>query len=70
MQAFETKRGKILLVINKRDRAVQFQLPAEADGASVSLVAPSTGDHPPAQEFLHGHLFSLEPFEVAVVQYK
>ena len=70
VQAFETNRGRTLLVINKRDRAGQFQLPAEADGASVSLVAPSTGDHPPAQEFLHGHLFSLQPFEVAVVQYK
>jgi hypothetical protein len=70
VQAFETKQGKTLLVINKRNRAEQITLPADADGASVSLVAPSTGDHAPAQETLHGRTLSLQPFEVAVLQYK
>lgn len=70
VQAFETSHGKSLLVINKRNRAEQITLPADADGASVSLVAPSTGDHAPAQETLHGRTLSLQPFEVAVLQYK
>jgi len=70
VQAFETKQGKSLLVINKRNRAEQITLPAEADGAAISLVAPSTGDHAPAQETLHGRILSLQPFEVAVLQYK
>jgi hypothetical protein len=70
VQAFDTKQGKKLLVINKRNRAGQVTLPADAEGASVTLVAPSTGDHPPAEEKLQGRSLSLQPFEVAVVQYK
>jgi len=70
IQAFETGHGKVLLVINKRNRAEQVTLPAEADGATVSLVAPSTGDHAAAKEQLQGHILSLQPFEVAAVQYK
>jgi len=70
IQAFDTKQGKTLLVINKRNRAGQVTLPADAEGATVSLVAPSTGDHAPAEEKLQGRSLSLQPFEVAVVQYK
>jgi len=70
VQAFDTKQGKTLLVINKRNRAEQVTLPADAEGASVTLVAPSTGDHAPAEEKLQGRSLSLQPFEVAVVQYK
>ncbi len=70
IQAFETGHGKVLLVINKRNRTEQITLPAEAEGATVSLVAPSTGDHAAAKEQLQGHVLSLQPFEVAVVQYK
>jgi hypothetical protein len=70
VQAFETKRGKTLLVINKRNREQQVTLPADADGAALSIVAPSTGDHPPAEEKLQGHVLSLQPFQVTVVRYK
>jgi hypothetical protein len=70
VQAFETSHGKALLVINRRNRAEQITLPAEADGAAVSLVAPSTGDHAAAEEKQQGHILSLQPFEVAVVHYK
>ena len=70
MQAFETKHGRILLAINKRNRPERTTLPAEADGVMVTLVAPSTGDHAAAQETLQGRVLSLQPFEVAVVQYK
>ncbi len=70
VQAFETKHGKALLVINKRNRAEQIALPTEANGAAVLLVASSTKDHAAAEETLQGHVLSLQPFEVAVVQYK
>jgi hypothetical protein len=70
VQAFETRHRKALLVINKRNRVAQINLPPEADGAVVSLVAPSTKDHAAVEERLQGHLLSLQPFEVAVVQYK
>lgn len=69
-QAFITKRGNALLVINKRNRTEQITLPAEAAGALVSLVAPSTGDHAAAQKTQSGRVLSMQPFEVAVVQYK
>lgn len=70
VQAFETKHGRVLLAINKRNREETITLPTEADGATVSLVAPSTKDHAPGVETLQGHTLSLEPFEVAIVQYK
>lgn len=70
VQAFETKHGKVLLAINKRNRTEQITLPADAEDAAVTFVAPSTGDHAAAQQTIQGRVLSLEPFEVAVVQYK
>ena len=70
MQAFVTAQGRKLLAINKRNREVQVTLPAEAAGSSVSFVAPSTGDHEAASQALRGTTLTLQPFEVAVVQFK
>ena len=70
VQAFETKRGKALLIINKRNRVEHITLPADADGATVSLVAQSTGDHAAAEEKLQGEVLSLQPFQVTIVRYK
>jgi len=69
-QAFVTSKGKSLLLINRRDHPQQLQLPADAAGASVTLVAPATGDHAPAQEILSSREITLQPFEVAMVQYR
>ena len=69
-QAFQTAKGKRLLVLNKRNTSQQVTLPADADGATVNLVAPSTGDHAPASAPLSGRTLTLEPFEVAVVAYR
>lgn len=69
-QAFLTTRGKVLLVINKRNRTEQVTLPPDADGATVSFVAPSTKDHAATELKQAGRVLSLEPFEVAVVQCK
>jgi len=68
--AFQTKRGKAILLINKRGRAEQVTLPAEANGARVSFVAPSTRDHAPADTPLQGLTLTMEPYEVAVIQLK
>ncbi len=68
-QAFVTPHGKKLLVINKRNRQQTIALPAEAAGASVTFVAPSTGDRAPQPRLLTGKTIVLEPFEVAVVGY-
>lgn len=69
VHAFDTARGKKLLVINKRNREQEVTLPADADGSSVEFVAPSTGDKAPATETMSGHVLTLQPFEVAVVSY-
>lgn len=59
MQAFDTKHGKVLLAINKRNRTEQLRLPPEADGAAVSFVAPSTGNHEAVQEMLRALVAAL-----------
>jgi hypothetical protein len=69
-QAFQTNHGKVLLIINKRNHAQQVMLPADASGASLSYVAPSTNDHAATNSTLTGRTLSVEPFEVAVVQFK
>ncbi len=68
-QGFETKHGKILLIINKRNRAEEVTLPTDSVDASVSLVAPSSDDHAADEEKLQSRVLSLQPFEVAVVKF-
>jgi hypothetical protein len=68
-QAFVTKRGRRLLLVNKRDRVQQVALPEDARHGGVIMVAPSTDDDPPKQTGDAGATLSLEPFEVAVVAY-
>jgi hypothetical protein len=69
-QAFSTSKGKKLLLINKRNRQQSISLAAEAAGATVTFVAPSTGDGKPQSKALPDTTVVLEPFEVAVVNYK
>ncbi len=67
VQAFVTRNGKRLLVINKRDKASEIAIPPGTNFVSVTYVAPSTCDHAPGVQRLHGNTVSLEPFEVAVI---
>ena len=68
IQGFNTNGGKKLLLVNHRDHAQTLHLPKDMEQASVSFVAPSTGDHAPAMEKLSKPEIVLQPFEVAVVQ--
>ncbi len=70
VQGFETKGGKKLLVINKRNHPQDLPLPQDATGSRVSFVAPSSKDHAATEEKLEGGTLHLEPFEVAVVLWK
>ncbi|WP_047491064.1 glycosyl hydrolase family 39 [Terriglobus sp. TAA 43] len=66
VQAFDMSRGKKILVLNKR--AVPQTLNLGTDTAkSITYVAPSTGDNPPAMKAVSGNEIALEPFEVAVI---
>ena len=69
-QAFLTARGKRLLLMNKRNREQTVSLSPDSDGASVTLVAPSTADRPPKTEAISGHSITLQPFEVAVISFR
>lgn len=69
-QAFDTKSGKKLLLINKRDQAIRLTLPDEAKNAAVQYVDETTGDQPPGQTQVHDTKLNLNPFAVAVVQLK
>ncbi len=69
-QGFWTSRGKRLLVLNKRNTEQTVTLPADATGGTVTMVAPSTGDHAPKTQAIAGPSLVLEPFEVAVIAYK
>jgi hypothetical protein len=68
LQGFLRDGKKKLLVVNHRDRTQTLKLPKEMAGASVSFVAPSTGDRTPATETISQPEIVLQPFEVAVIQ--
>ena len=65
-QAFETPTGRKLLLVNKRDRAMQIPLPEGAQPSAL-VVDETTGDGPARTVKLTGGTIELEPFAVAVV---
>lgn len=69
-QAFLTKKGKKILLINKRNKEITLVLPAEAKGGVVYSVDVSSGENPPAESSLSDNKISLKPFAVAVVEIK
>jgi hypothetical protein len=69
-QAYETSKGRSLLLINLRNIAQNVTVPAEFAGGSISCVAVSTGDNPPATARVDGRTLHLESFETAVVSPK
>jgi len=68
-QAFVTPRGKKLLLINKRDKEMVLDLPAEAKGANVSYVDGGTGDNPIGNKQLVNTTLTVKPFAVAVISF-
>jgi hypothetical protein len=69
-QAFLTSKGKKLLLINKFDKDMQLELPANAVDAQVDYVDVSTGDNPIGQYKLTDRNITLKPYAVAVVTLK
>ncbi|MDN5288327.1 MAG: hypothetical protein JWR38_4601 [Mucilaginibacter sp.] len=68
-QAFATGKGKKLLLINKRNKEVQLDLPVDAKNARVDYVDTTTGENPVAQTQLDSNTITLKPFAVAVVSF-
>ena len=70
VQGFATTRGHVLLVVNKRNRPRDLQLPTETAGAGVSSVSPSGKNQSPSETTLTGTQLHLEPFTVAIIHVK
>ena len=66
-QAFLTKKGKRLLLINKFDNNEVLKLPAGA--LHINYVDGTTGDNPAAKEDITGSQVTLRPFSVAIVDF-
>jgi len=66
-QGYATAAGHRLLLVNKGNRSVTVDLPAEAAGARQEVVDLSTGENPAAVRTLSGSRLTLAPFAVAVI---
>jgi hypothetical protein len=67
-QAYITSTGRKMLIVNKRNRALEISLP-DAGKASALTVDPSTGDGPARSITTAGGTIALEPFAVTVVSW-
>ncbi len=67
-QAFISPAGPKLLLVNKRDHAVEVRLP-DARTASALTVDESTGNKPAHNVKLADAMIKLEPFAVSVVSW-
>jgi hypothetical protein len=68
-QAFICAKNKKLLLINKRNKQIQIELPLEAKGAKIQSVDISTGNRI-AESRLAESEITLLPFGVSVIQLK
>jgi hypothetical protein len=68
-QAFYCKTGRAILLINRRNQTVTFELPPAARGKAVELIDGSTGEEQPKKITLEGSTMQLKPFAVAVVSW-
>ena len=66
-QAFITKTGKKILIINSKNKEIKISLPVDVKGKTMEYVDGSTGENPPAKMQLTENPITLEPFAVAVV---
>ncbi|HEY4322575.1 MAG TPA: glycosyl hydrolase family 39 [Mucilaginibacter sp.] len=69
-QAFITKKGKRLLLINKRNKETSMVLPPGAKGGVARSVDVTTRENPPAEGQLTDNKITLKPFSVTVVELK
>jgi hypothetical protein len=66
-QAYRTRAGRKLLLINKENAAVSVKLPPEAAGGHMDVVDPTTGENPAQRSAVSGTQVTLAPFAVAVI---
>lgn len=69
-QAFITAKGKKLLLINKRGKDIQIELPAGIKDAEMFSVDGASNETPPTHDHLTGTSVTLKPFAVSVIEIK
>lgn len=69
-QAFVTKRGKRILLVNQRNKELQIVLPEEAKGGQAKSVDVTTRENAPSSTQLTHNKITLKPFSVTVVELK
>jgi hypothetical protein len=68
-QAFVTPGGRKLLLINKRNRAVDVSLPDGTGKVDLATVDEATGDGPARVSQHEGRSLKVSPFSVTVVSW-
>jgi hypothetical protein len=66
-QAFKTKHGNRILLVNKRNKAGTITIPASLKGAKITVVDISTGDEEPMPSLINSDTIELKPFAVAMI---
>lgn len=66
-QGVITKKGRKILLINRRNEPAEFELPGEMSGGTVAAVDITTDDNPPSVSTLNGTTIKMEPYSVVVV---
>jgi hypothetical protein len=66
VQGFVTPAGKKLLLVNKRDRVVEVNLPAGTSASSLATVDEASGESPARMTHPQGAVIRLSAFAVAV----
>ena len=69
-QAFITTKGKKLLLLNKRNKDIQIELPAAARDAEMFSVDGASNENPPIQSHITDSSITLKPFAVTVIAIK
>src|SRR3546814_879149 len=61
-QAFKTRSGKKVLLVNKYDHTLRVKIPAALEGARLSVVDVATGDKPPVESVISSGYLELKPY--------
>lgn len=67
VQGFNTKNGKKVLLINKRNKTVTLALHISFAEGKLTTVDVASGDNEPVASAINSNLISLKPFAVAVI---
>lgn len=66
-QSFNTKSGKKILLLNKRNKTLNIQVPENFKGAKMYSVDLTSGENEPVQSDITSNTIEVKPFAVIVV---